>query len=153
MPSPSPVPARRRKIERAIARSSSLRPPYAPSASRATAPWTPPLDRYAASVSRPTARACHSSSSAVDSKGRDAGFVAQFGQQRLGQVGLHTEPDALRRTLDDRRSSAWVNGPTSTWLVPTSRASARVGRAVAVVVGPHGDDDLEVVALGGHAGR
>ena len=72
----------------------------ASSASRATAPWTPPLRVYAASRRRRPSRWRQSSSSAVDSSGRAPGSPSTSASSASTSSGSTLQADPLRRPLD-----------------------------------------------------
>ena len=70
------------------------------SASRATAPRTPPVRSYASSVSHPRSRAAHSSTRAVESSGRPPGLLLHVRDQGVGKGRLDMHPRAPGGELD-----------------------------------------------------
>ena len=98
-----------------------------------------PLVRRERSV-RPS-RSCQSSSSALDSSGRAPGAPSTSASRRSDELGLDAQPGALRRQLDRAAQLLVLHRADEDVVGAQQRAELRVGRAVAVEVGAHGEHD------------
>ena len=112
---------------------------YAPSASRATAPCTPPDALVVARRSVRPSRCCHSSSSAVESSG-SAPARPRRRRQRVGQVGLDLQPGATRGQLDRAAQLVAAHRPDGRLVGAEQPPQLRVGGAAAVEVRADGDE-------------
>ena len=119
----SPASARRSRIDRAARCSGSPSAVYVRSASRPTAPRTPPVRSYAARLSVRPSRSRHCSSSAAESSGSPPGWSSVSAISASVSAGSTVRPARRAGSSIARRSSSRRIGPTSTWLAPTSRAS------------------------------
>ena len=137
--SPSP-PTSRRKTILAASCSTSVSWPYAFSASRPTAPLTPPVAAIADSgIVRPSRRS-HSSTSAVERSGRPPGRPATSSISRSTSAGSTVSPAPPAGPSITERYSSRPIGPTRTWLTASRVREPGLLRAPAVEVGPQGED-------------
>ena len=99
-------------------------------------------------------RFCQSSSSAVESSGSAPGSPSTSSTSVSASSGSTRSPTRLAGSSIARRSSEACIGPTSTWLAPSSSASAREGGETAVEVCSHRDrHDGAALRVGRRAGE
>ena len=125
--------SRRPRPRRRAAAARCARPPAAPdractnasSASRATAPWTPPLRVVRSEAQPPPVALAPELEQRGGQQRQRARLAFDVGQQRVDELGLDAagRPAAPGRSIA-RRSSSRDIGPTSTWLAPSRRASS-----------------------------
>ena len=142
MASPSPGPASRSITARAASCSSASRDAYASSARRPTAPRTPPVAAYAASVSRQVLTRPPELEQGGRQERQRARLVDDLADEGVDERGFDREAGAPRRTFDRATvAPSRVMGPTSTWLDPVELGEPRIARAATVVIGAQAEHD------------
>ena len=152
--------SRRSRPRRRGAAAACAPPPAAPdrartnasSASRATAPWTPPLRAYAASRRRAPVALAPELEQRRGQQRQRARLALDVRQQRLDELRLDAQADPLRRALD-RAPQLVARHRADEHVVGAEQArQLGVGGAAAVEVRAHGEhDDAAAVAIAGGA--
>ena len=128
-------------MRRAVRCSSSLNRPYASSASRATAPSTPPVRSYAARRIRRPSRRCQSSRRDGREKWKPTGLPGDVVDELRDELPLDHHPHLARRLRDRLRKLAPPHRADEHVALTEQARKARMGRASAVVVRANRQDD------------
>ena len=122
-------------------RCSGVKPSYASSAIRATAPRTPPLSRYVSSRQRPTVTVLPELDERRGEQGQPARLVDDVGDEGVHERGLDVQAGAARGQLDRAPQVVRLHRADEDVVLRELGGERGEGRKAAVEVGPDGDDD------------